>query len=179
MEEIWKDVVGYEGLYQVSNLGRVKSYAHIVRCRNGIRIQPSKVLSNCFDGKYFHVTLFRNNKRNICLVHRLVAVAFIPNPNNKKTINHIDGVKTNNKVDNLEWNTYSENIKHAFRLGLNHSNGGNTAKAILSYDLNGNFVKEYKSTNDAARKLHLSTGNIWSVLNGNRKQVKGLIFIYK
>lgn len=179
MEEIWKDVVGYEGLYQVSNFGRVKSYAHKVKCCGGYRVQPEKILTNCFDGNYYHVTLFKNNKRHILLVHRLVAMAFIPNNESKRTVNHIDGNKLNNNVNNLEWATHSENNKHAFRIGLNHSNGGNTAKPILSYDLNGNFITEYESTNDAARKLHISTGNIWSVLAWKRYQIKGLIFKYK
>lgn len=180
MKETWKDVVGYEGLYQVSNFGRVKSYAHIVKCRGGYRTQPSKLLSNCYDHNYYHVTLFKKGKRKIMLVHRLVATAFIPNTdNNKKQVNHIDGNKLNNNVYNLEWVTCQENCLHAFRTGLNHSNGGNSAKPILAFDLSGNFITEYESTNDAARKLHLSTGNIWSVLAGKRKQVKGLIFKYK
>lgn len=179
MEEIWKDVKGFEGLYQVSNLGRIKSYAHKVKCRGGFRVQPSKILTNCFDGNYYHVTLFKTNKRKLLLVHRIVAMAFLDNHENKRTVNHIDGNKQNNKVDNLEWATYSENIKHAFSTGLNMPHDGGTSKPILEYDLNGNFVREYKSINDAARVLHISTGNIWSVLNKKTKQIKGRMFKYK
>ena len=178
--EIWKDVVGYEGLYQVSNLGRVKSYAHLVNCRGGgKRIQPSKMLTCCFDGKYYHVTLFKNNVRKVCLVHRLVASAFVDNPLCKQQINHIDGNKKNNVASNLEWVTQRENIKHAYRIGLNTPHDGGTSKPILAYDTNGNFVREYKSTNEAARLLNVSTGNIWSVLSGKRNRIKGLVFKYK
>lgn len=179
MKEIWKDVVGYVGLYQVSNLGRVKSCSHLVKCKNGYRIQPCKHLKNCFDNHYYHVTLFLNGKRKIYLVHRLVAQAFIPNPKNLPQVNHKDGNKTNNNAKNLEWVTCSENIKHAFRVGLNHAHDGGTSKPILAYDTNGIFVKEYKSTNEAARVLKVSTGNIWSVLSGKRKQIKGFVFKYK
>lgn len=179
MKEIWKDVPNYEGLYQISNLGRTKSCAHKVKCCGGFRIQPEKILTNCFDGNYYHVTLFKNNKRHILLVHRLVAMAFIPNNENKRTVNHIDGNKLNNNVNNLEWATHSENNKHAFKIGLTVPHDGGTSKPILEYDLQGNFIREYKSTNEAARILHVSTGNIWSALNGRRKQIKGRIFKYK
>ena len=103
MTEIWKDVVGYEGLYEVSSLGRVKS------------VKRNKILSqkHNWDG-YLRIQLWRNNKNKYVSIHRLVAEAFIENPNTKPFINHIDGNKQNNKVDNLEWCTQKENIKHAF-----------------------------------------------------------------
>ena len=176
--EIWKDVVGYEGLYQVSNQGRVKSYAHLVKCRNGHRTQPSKVLTNCFDGNYYHVTLFKNNKRKVALVHRLVADAFISNPLNKETVNHIDGNKKNNFVGNLEWATNSENTQHAFKTGLSTAQITHFRGVIAFKYPDGSFVGEYKSQHEAAKVLGLNVGHICSVLRGRAKQTMGYYFEY-
>lgn len=102
IDEEWKDIEGYEGLYQVSNLGRVYS------CKSDRILKPS-------GDKYLHVALCTNNKPKTTLLHRLVAEAFISNPENKPQVNHIDGDKMNNMVDNLEWTTAQENINHAYK----------------------------------------------------------------
>lgn len=102
IDEDWKDITGYEGLYQVSNLGRIYS------CRYDRILTPS-------GDKYLHVVLSTNNKPKSVLIHRLVADAFISNPENKPQVNHIDGDPTNNVVDNLEWMTAQENINHAYK----------------------------------------------------------------
>ena len=111
--EIWKDIVEYEGIYQVSNLGRVKSihntYTHN---QNGMRI-PSTV--GC---GYLAVALYKNSKGKNHKIHRLLAQYFIPNPHNYKCVNHIDGNKLNNSLDNLEWCTSAHNNKHAWDIGL-------------------------------------------------------------
>lgn len=177
-EEIWKDVVGYEGLFQVSNLGRVRSYDRKVRCHNGYRTIKGRIYTNCFDRHYYHVVLRGKKDNDVQLVHRLVAVAFIPNPDNKATVNHIDGNKLNNNVDNLEWATYSENSKHAFRIGLiapkiTHFRG------IKAYRLSDkSFVGEYKSQHEAAKKLGLNVAHICSVLHGRVSQTGGYYFEY-
>lgn len=105
MEEIWKDIVGYEGLYQVSNLGRVK---------NNIKLLSTKVVSS----GYPSVMLCKSGKSKRQRIHRLVLDAFVPNIENKPNGNHIDGDKSNNLLHNLEWVTVSENSKHAIKLGL-------------------------------------------------------------
>lgn len=105
-KEIWKDVVGYEGLYQVSNLGRVKSL-----------FRYKKILKQFEDNKgYLRVTLYKNNKSKSIKVHKLVAEAFIPNPNNYDCINHKDENKTNNRVENLEFCSFYYNLMYGTRV---------------------------------------------------------------
>ena len=105
MKEIWKDIEGYEGLYQVSNLGNVKRLRHgDYKCVQGYRVFPERLKILSFDKKgYLQVGLSKNNKQTMRRVHRLVAEAFIPNPNEYPMINHKDENKANNNVNNLEW----------------------------------------------------------------------------
>lgn len=115
--EVWKDIEGYENLYQVSTYGRIKSLSHI---NNLGRLRPECILGiRLSDRGYHSAVLYNNGKPKSFRVHQLVARAFIPNPNNKPHVNHLDGVKGNNLVENLEWVTISENAKHAFKTGLN------------------------------------------------------------
>ena len=115
MEEIWKDIKGYEGRYQISNFGRVKSL-----------IYPKEKIMNIYnfrrDGEkgkgYWRVRLIKNSSYKYFFVHRLVAEAFIPNPNNYATVNHINGIKTDNRIDNLELCSLKENIQKAWETGL-------------------------------------------------------------
>ena len=116
MTEIWKDIVGYKGLYQVSNLGRVRSLGRFDSLN---RWHDGKILSDCDNGNGYRVVGFNvDGKQKLFTVHRLVALAFIPNQTNRNCINHIDGNKSNNSVENLEWCTSSENMIHAVNKGL-------------------------------------------------------------
>lgn len=129
--EIWKDIYGYENLYQISNLGRIKSLSHI---NNLGKLRPECILGNRLSDRGYHTAvLYNNGKPKSFKVHRLVAFAFIPNPDNKPHVNHIDGVKSNNLINNLEWVTISENQKHAFNIGLN--------KISCKRDSKGKFIK--------------------------------------
>lgn len=125
--EVWKDIKGYEGIYQVSNLGNLKSLTRIIYDKNGvnktIKGKPLKASTTLYGYK---TVVFRNgkNKENF-RVHRLVAKAFIKNEKDKPYVNHLDGDKTNNKVTNLEWCTNSENMKHAFKTGLKRPSNPN------------------------------------------------------
>lgn len=110
-EEVFKDILNHEG-YQVSNLGRIKSLSKKIKCRNGTRISKDRILKNNSYNGYQRIQMGKKSKH--FLVHRLVALHFIPNPLNKPCVNHIDGVKDNNRVENLEWVTYSENNIHAY-----------------------------------------------------------------
>ena len=123
MTEIWRDIGGYDGLYQVSNCGRVKSF------HNGERILKLR-LDNKGKG-YLNVHLSRGGAAKNCAVHRLVAEAFVPNPEGKREVNHIDGNPQNNRVENLEWCTRSENVNHAVAWGLIKS-GENSPRAKLT-----------------------------------------------
>lgn len=116
--EIWKDIKGYEGKYQVSTYGRVKSLERMTRTNHKVHEKFLNTTTRLTKDGYCRVTLIGDHGRSDAhdyRVHRLVASAFIPNPENKETVNHIDGDKTNNHVENLEWNTREENMQHAYR----------------------------------------------------------------
>lgn len=117
--EQWKDIKGYEGLYKISNHGRVKSLRRIIKGKGNGSVKNDRIKkANPNKRGYIRVNLCKRNKRLQHSVHRLVALAFIPNPENKPGVNHISGIKTDNRSVNLEWCTPSENLKHAYRIGL-------------------------------------------------------------
>ena len=122
--EIWKEIEGYEGYYLISTFGRVKSqsrkiYNDGIKGKNKFYISKEKIINGRIDQNgYLRVALCKNNKQQDYSIHRLVATAFIENLENKPCINHKDGNKLNNNLDNLEWCTYSENLRHAYKLGL-------------------------------------------------------------
>lgn len=118
MDEIWKDIEGYEGLYQISSLGRVR------RIKGGKGTASGRILKSFANSGYFFVGLYVNSKQKHIGVHRLVAEAFIPNPDNKSEVNHINGNKHDNRIVNLEWVTPSENMQHAWRTGLTKGRTG-------------------------------------------------------
>lgn len=131
--EIWMSLSGYEGLYEVSTFGNVKALAKDVIDKNGVHHnKKEKILKPCPWGGYLMVVLHGNKNKTIT-VHRLVATAFIPNPENKPQINHKDGNKLNNHISNLEWVTHQENMQHAFTTKLNRGRiGTENAKAKIT-----------------------------------------------
>lgn len=122
MQEQWKPIKGYEGLYEVSNLGRVKSLPKYHNCGKQGYMQSEKNLKQIKQNSgYLCVCIYKNGIGKKYLIHRLVAETFIPNPENKTQVNHLDGNKENNCIDNLEWVTQKENIQHAYKTGLHNT----------------------------------------------------------
>ena len=158
--EQWRAVKGYSE-YEVSNLGRV------VSCRG--ELTPARLPKG-----YLMVNLCKNGKQKPHYIHRLVAQAFIPNPENKPTVNHIDGDKNNNRVSNLEWATYLENNLHAVK---NHLHRHYT-RAVKQYDLQGNLIAEYKTILEASRATGINTAGIGGTCRGTYKKSGGYIWRY-
>lgn len=162
MEEIWKDINGYEGLYKVSNLGRIRSY------------RRRKPLSPIEDRNgYYKINLTKDKEMKTYRIHRLVASCFIDNIDNKPEVNHIDGNKKNNNIDNLEWVTRSENESHSYRTGLRsgkkgvmHHNCKITEEIVIKiremWDT-GEYVQR-----EIAEKFNIKTNNVWKIINGIR-----------
>lgn len=183
-QEAWKDIEGYEGFYQVSNFGRVKSLARTTPRNYTI---PERIKSNDkHPFGYPIVDLYKNNVRRKFRIHRLVAVAFMPNPENKREVNHIDNDPTNCRVDNLEWATPSENCKHSYKTGfsymkvLNKRKGAEmyNARPVIQMDMNEVQIKIWSCISDAARFVGGATGDICAAINGRQKSSKGYKWKY-
>lgn len=165
MKEIWKDINDYEGIYQVSNLGRVK------------RVTTGRILKGCKNNKeYLVVTLYKNSTQSTKKIHRLVSQAFIPNTENKPQVNHIDENKTNNMVSNLEWSTAKENSNHGTRTDR-------LAKTlsipIIATNLKTGEYTEFYGSSECARQLGIHVSCVTGVLKGRRNHAGGYTFKYK
>lgn len=204
MEEIWKDIKGYEGIYQVSNTGKIKSLDRIIyQDKDGLtysRLIKGKVLKYNYDKQgYLLVHLCINGIRKCFKVHRLVAEAFIENVEQKQYVNHIDGNKKNNVMNNLEWVTPSENNIHAYKIGLSkptrpmlgrkkekHPSYGlrgklnHKSKKVLQYDKNNNFIKEWECVAEVERTLNIKESVISLCCRGIKyhKTAGGYIWKY-
>lgn len=184
MEE-WRDIAGYEGLYQVSNLGRVRSLDRVIKCVDSIRRYKGCMLRLAKQGNgYMSVSLQKSGDRKTKLVHRLVAQAFIQNPDNLPEVNHLDENKENNVVDNLEWVTQAEN--NAYGEGyINRSKNApkgsinSTARPVLKYSLDGKLLAEYYSAMEAGRANGCRQSGISECCNGKQKTAYGYIWKYK
>lgn len=176
--EIWKDVVGYEGYYQVSNEGNVRSVERIVPFGNQVRTVPAKDRIKRTDKKgYLTVTLSKENKIKNAKVHRLVAEAFIPNTDGLPEVNHKDENKQNNSAENLEWCKHLYNTVYGTKLERQKEK---RSIPIVQCDLNGNRLKEYDSAKQAEIDLNGKfTGNISKCLKGKIKTAFGFIWKYK
>ena len=189
MEEEWRDIKGYEGCYRVSNYGRVKSISRLVNSSPDKRTVPERILKQqVLRSGYMSVGLWKDSHFLRLPVHRLVAIAFLPNPDNLPQVNHRDGIKTNNNADNLEWCSRSENMKHAYEHGLTNPITNlvdNRRKVRLTDKRNGciicfdSLVEAAKYIDETKCKVILS--NIFRVLSPkypHYKSVHGLSLIH-
>lgn len=178
MQEIWKDIKGYEGLYRVSNFGNVKSLNY--RHKNEERLLKLNVNKNGYCFVNLHI---KGTAKNV-LVHRLVAEAFIENPLNFPLVNHKDENKTNNNVENLEWCTQKYNLNYS----LNKRNRKNNCKKnkiphkyfreVIQIKPNGEVVEKYKNVSEAARLKRYDLKSLIDCCKGNRKTAYGFIWQY-
>lgn len=162
MEEIWKDIEGFEGIYQVSNLGRIKS----------LKFGKEKIRKIHNNGFKNTVTLCKNGKFKNYKVHQLVAQAFIPNPDNRTEIDHIDTNTSNNRVENLRWVTHKENMNNPLTKEKLLKNCP-TAKPILQFTKEGKLIRKWKSAKDIERELGYSNADISKCCNGKQKTCGG------
>lgn len=184
MQEIWKPVVGYEGFYEVSNMGAVKGLRRNFLCgpdHKCWKITNEALLTIAVGSRgYSRVKLRKHGKGVDPSVHRLVALAFIPNPENKPAVNHKNGIKTDNRVENLEWMTQSENRMHAVHvLGkkppkapINYGKDHQNSKPLYQYTLDRKLVKVWECT-DMAIKAGYAWSSIRRILKGWRTEHKG------
>lgn len=182
IKEVWKDIDGYDGFYQISNMGKVKSI--------GKKANKILILKEQKKRGYCVVNLYNEFGMKSKTVHRLVAKAFLPNEDNKPHVNHIDYNRANNKLDNLEWNTVKENVRHSYKNTIGNSlkqimainSKGLNKKSVFMMDLNGNVLREFLSMSEASinmcGKVTATIGN--HIANKNiRKSAYGYTWAYK
>ena len=171
--EEWRDVVGYEGRYQVSSMGRVKSLER-KDCLG--RIQKERILKPGVNvGGYLKVGLRAGGKQKMFLVHRLVCQSFHENPDNKPQVNHLNEIKTDNRASNLEWCTRKKNINHGTR---NERVAKTLSKPVGQYTRDGELVKIWPSATEAERQAGFNHGHICNTVRGKYKQAYGFIWKY-
>lgn len=183
--EIWKDIKGYEGFYQVSNLGRVKTFERKPKI-NSIgrmnKLYPQKILKQIFGNGYTCVKLCKNNCVKVKSVHRLVAETFILPINNKTFVNHKNGVRHQNNVDNLEWVTHRENIQHAYNvLGVKSPIGKDrywAGKEIYQYSKNGDLISKWVNSEEIKRKTGMCNSGIRQCCNKKLITSQGFVWSY-
>lgn len=181
--EIWKDIPGYEGIYQVSTLGRIKVLTRIIHVsRSGYRtgsysyIAPEKIMSPSIRSKYLCITLTKDGQSKNHLLHRLIAKTFLPDYKEELEVNHKDENKLNNIISNLEICTREYNKNYGTG---NKRSALNRSKAILQLDLNGNLIKEWISINEASRGTGVSLKDIWRCCNNCKATSKSFKWRYK
>ena len=170
--EIWKDIDEYEGIYQVSNLGRIKSLARITIQKH---LLNEKILVPCDNGNgYLYINLYKNQKPKRLAIHRLVAKAFIENKNNYNVVNHKDSNTYNNQANNLEWCNQSYNLKYEYI----HNNRKLPKTTKVEQLIDNKVINTYISQHEASRQTGIAQSNIFSCLSGKQKTAGGYQWRY-
>lgn len=173
MKEIWRDIQGYEGLYQISNLGNVKSVKRIVKRGTNFKPVNERILKAGDNDGYKYIILSKSGKTKTGWIHRLVAQAFIPNPDNLPCINHKDENPSNNAVDNLEWCNYSYNNSYN---DMRIKAAIPRRKAILQYNKDGEFIREWSHAREASEELGINKRAIYECCKGRSRTAGGFIW---
>ena len=180
--EIWKPISGYEGFYEVSNLGRIRSLERIVECSDGRKrkIKDRTLKGSSYSGGYSGVTLHKDGCAKFVNIHRIVAEAFVPNPLEKEEVNHKDENPSNNHASNLEWVTHKENINYSTRTerarkAIVEAQG----RAVRQLSRDGELVAEYESLSEACNATGTHVSNITKCAKGIYKTAGGYIWKYK
>lgn len=147
-EEIWKDVVGYSDLYKISSFGRIKSFKKI-KITGGKLMYPAPTNQG-----YLRIKLSKNNKSKTFSIHRLVMEAFELNDENKRCVNHKNGIKNDNRLINLEWMTHGENMRHALDV-LHNTNNKAAQKRVLQYSMSGDLINSWVSMTEASKSIDI------------------------
>ena len=189
-QEIWKDIEGYEGLYQVSNLGRVRSVDRIILRSSTPQFSKGKNISQQpLNSGYMVVSLWNKKKRKAFTVHRLVANAFLPLQQGKDEVDHINGIRTDNRVNNLRWCNRKENVNFPIARSKYLSSNKERiehirmAKAkhslkLVQLTLDGTIIKEWNSVKQASKSLGIQENNVYAVCIGKRKSTGGYKWKY-
>lgn len=181
-KEIWMPVNGHEGRYEVNNNGVVKALSKIKA--GGTQVYPERILKPSKVSGYLGVSFCRLGTKMFVSVHRVVAKAFIPNPQNKPCVNHINGIKNDNRVENLEWCTYSENEKHSYSVlnkvssGFGRTGSKNTLSKKVKQIKDGVTVCIYFGASEAGRKTGINHSHIIESANGSRINAGGYKWEY-
>ena len=178
MEEVWKDVIGYEGLYLVSNLGRVKSLERVRwNGRTWCKFKGCIMHLRISNQGYMMVGLCKDSKQHNCLVHRLVACAFIPNPEGKSEVDHIDTNPRNNCVTNLRWVTSRENSNNPLTL-QHHPRTNTNHKPVVQLTMDGKYIRTWDSARVVEKELGIFGTNVCKVIRGLHGHAGGYKWIY-
>ena len=178
--EVWKPVVGYENYYEVSNKGNVRSVNRIVTCNKGTTLIKGVLLKQYIKGDYRYVYLQKEGHRFFTGVARLVASAFLPNPEKLPEVNHKDEDKSNNSVENLEWCSRIYNIRYgtAIKRKINKATNGIRSVKVLQFSKDGIFIKEWPSMGEIKRSKGYNQGAISSCCSGKCKSCYGYVWRY-
>lgn len=178
MSEVWKPVKGYEGSYEVSSLGRVRSIARMIRRNGGEYMTRERVMYSPLKNGYPSVTFTNGRKTRHEYVHRLVAEAFVPNPRNLPCVNHKDERRTNNSSDNLEWCTREYNLKYGTARKRQSETLRSKSRSIAARDRGGHLIGTFRSTTDASESTGIDRSSIDKALHGHRPSAGGFIWSY-